>query len=58
VWTVDFEMPACKLYLLFICADAAQEKERKKKKSAAAHWCFKVCSPYSNEYLQTERVIF
>jgi hypothetical protein len=25
----DFETPACKLYLLFISADAAQEKEKK-----------------------------
>jgi hypothetical protein len=32
VWTVDFEMPVCKLYLLFISADAAQEKEKKEKK--------------------------
>jgi hypothetical protein len=40
-------MPVCKLYLLFISADAAQEKE-KREESAAAHWCFKVCSPYSN----------
>jgi hypothetical protein len=46
VWTVDFETPVCKLYLLFICADAAQEKE-KSEESAAGHWCFKVCSPYS-----------
>jgi hypothetical protein len=28
----------------FICADAAHQKD---KKSAAARWCFKVCSPYS-----------
>jgi hypothetical protein len=34
-------MPVCKLYLLFISANAAQEKE-KKRKSAPAHWCFKV----------------
>jgi hypothetical protein len=46
VWTVDFETPVCKLYLLFISADAAKEKE-KIEESAAAHWCFKVCSPYS-----------
>jgi hypothetical protein len=32
VWTVDFETPVCKLYLLFISADAAQEKEKKEKK--------------------------
>jgi hypothetical protein len=43
VWTVGFETPVCKLYLLFISANAAQEKE-KKEESAAAHWCFKVCS--------------
>jgi hypothetical protein len=29
---------------LFISADAAQEKDIKIK-SAAARWCFKVCSP-------------
>ncbi len=46
VWTVDFETPVCKLYLLFVSADAAQEKE-KREEIAAAHWCFKVCSPYS-----------
>jgi hypothetical protein len=34
-------MPACNF--LFISVDAAQEKE----KSAAAGWCFKVCSPYN-----------
>jgi hypothetical protein len=32
VWTVDFETPVCKLYLLFITADAAQEKEQKRRK--------------------------
>jgi hypothetical protein len=32
VWTVDFEMPVCKLYLLFISADAAQEIEKKQRK--------------------------
>jgi hypothetical protein len=32
VWTVDFERPVCKIYLLFISADAAQEKERKRRK--------------------------
>jgi hypothetical protein len=31
----------CTLYLLFITADAAKEKE-KKIKSAAASWCFQV----------------
>ncbi len=41
VSTVDFETPVCKLYLLFISADAAKEKE-KREKSAVAHWCFKV----------------
>jgi hypothetical protein len=45
VWTVDFETPLCKLYLLFISANAAQEKE-KREVSAAAQWCFKVYSPY------------
>jgi hypothetical protein len=44
VWTVDFETQVCQLYL-FISANAAQEKEE----SAAAHWGFKVYSPYSNE---------
>ena len=29
VWTVDFEMPVCKVYLLFISVDAANEKEKK-----------------------------
>jgi hypothetical protein len=29
VWTVDFETPVCKLYLLFLSANAAQEKEKK-----------------------------
>jgi hypothetical protein len=43
---VDFETLVCKLYLLFISADTAQEKE-KREESAAAHWCFKVFSPYS-----------
>jgi hypothetical protein len=28
----DFETPECKLYLLFLAADAAQEKEKKEKK--------------------------
>jgi hypothetical protein len=32
VWTVDFETPVCTLYLLFISANAAQEKEKKEKK--------------------------
>jgi hypothetical protein len=31
VWTVDFKMPVFKLYLLFISADAAQDKEKEKK---------------------------
>jgi hypothetical protein len=43
---VDFETLVCKLYLLFISADAAQEKEKKREESAAACWCFKVYSPY------------
>jgi hypothetical protein len=38
-----FEAPVCKLYLLLISADAAQEKE-KREESATAHWCFKVNS--------------
>jgi hypothetical protein len=33
--------------LLFKSAGAAQEKEKKREESAAAHWCFKVYSPYS-----------
>jgi hypothetical protein len=45
VWTVDFQMPVCKLYLLFISADASKEKE-KRVKSAAVCCCFKVSSPY------------
>jgi hypothetical protein len=28
VWTVDFETPVCKLYLMFISAESAKEKER------------------------------
>ncbi len=50
VWTVDFEAPVCKLYLLFFSADAAKEKEKKVllhtsvSKSAAhtviAHVCY------------------
>jgi hypothetical protein len=47
VWTVDFETPVCKIYLFFITADAAQEKE-KREESAAAQWCLKVCSPCSS----------
>jgi hypothetical protein len=43
---VDFETPLWKLCKLFITADVAKEKE-KKEENAAAHWCFKVCSPYS-----------
>jgi hypothetical protein len=31
---------------LFISADAAQGKENREE-NAAAHWCFKVCSPCS-----------
>jgi hypothetical protein len=31
LWTVGFETPVCKLYLLFISADAAQDKEKKEK---------------------------
>jgi hypothetical protein len=58
VWTVDFETPVCKLYLLFMSANAAQEKEKKRKKlllptgvsKSAAHWRYKVCSPYSNVF--------
>jgi hypothetical protein len=30
VWTVDFETPVCKFYLLFISAKPAKEKEKKK----------------------------
>jgi hypothetical protein len=29
---VDFETPVCKLYLLFISANTAQEKEKKRRK--------------------------
>jgi hypothetical protein len=32
VWMVDFEMPVCKHYLLFISADTSQEKGKKEKK--------------------------
>jgi hypothetical protein len=46
---VDFETPVCKIYYLFISADAAQE-EVKREESAAAHWCFEVYNPYINNY--------
>jgi hypothetical protein len=36
--------------LFFISADAAQEKEKKRETSAAACWCFEVCSPYSTSF--------
>jgi hypothetical protein len=32
VWIVDFETPVFKLYLLFISANAIQEKKKKEKK--------------------------
>jgi hypothetical protein len=32
VWTVDFEMPVCKLYFLFISADCCPRKRKKEKK--------------------------
>jgi hypothetical protein len=44
VWTVDFETPVCKLYFLFLSADAAPKKEE----SFAAYWCFKVYRPYNS----------
>jgi hypothetical protein len=31
VSTVDFEMPLCKLYLLFISANAAKKNKKEKK---------------------------
>jgi hypothetical protein len=31
VWMVDFETPVCKLYLLFLTADAAKQRKKKKK---------------------------
>jgi hypothetical protein len=31
LYAVDFETPVCKLYLLFLSANAAQEKEKKRK---------------------------
>jgi hypothetical protein len=37
---VEYETPAFKLYLLFIPAESAKEKKR--EKSAAVRWCFKV----------------
>ncbi len=36
VWTVDFETPVCKFYLLFISADAAQEKEKREESAAVS----------------------
>jgi hypothetical protein len=35
VWTVDFATPACKLYLLFISAKSAKEKEKRDGCAAA-----------------------
>jgi hypothetical protein len=32
---------------LFTSANAAQEKEKNKKRNISVQWCFKVCSPYS-----------
>jgi hypothetical protein len=32
---VDFETPVCKLYFLFVSADAAQEKEKREESAAA-----------------------
>jgi hypothetical protein len=32
VWTVDFETPVYKFYLLLISADAAKDKEKNKEK--------------------------
>jgi hypothetical protein len=32
VWTVDFETPMDKLYIMFISANAAKEKEKKRSK--------------------------
>jgi hypothetical protein len=46
VWTVDFDMPVSKLYLLFISANTTKEKD-KRDKITAARWCFKVCSQHS-----------
>jgi hypothetical protein len=40
VWAADFEVPACKKFFLPMPA------KKKISKSAAARWCFKVCSPY------------
>jgi hypothetical protein len=40
---VDFETSVRKLYLFL----PMLPKKKKKGKSAAACWCFKVCSPYS-----------
>jgi hypothetical protein len=37
---------------LFISADSAKEKE-KREESAAAHWYFKVCRPYSTYSLHS-----
>jgi hypothetical protein len=37
-------MPVSKLIVLFFSANVAKEKE-KERESAAARWCFKVCSP-------------
>jgi hypothetical protein len=35
VWTVDFETPVCKLYLLFLSA-MLPKKKKKREESAAA----------------------
>jgi hypothetical protein len=43
---LDFETPACKLYLFLISAKSAKEKG-KNRKSTAACWCFEVGSSFS-----------
>jgi hypothetical protein len=35
VWTVDFEMPVCKVHLLFISANTAYEKEKGEQSAPA-----------------------
>ena len=53
VWTVDFETPVCKLYLLFITANADQEKKEKKVlqptgvSKSVAHAVLTLCLPHN-----------
>jgi hypothetical protein len=54
VWTVDFETQVCQLYCLFL----PMLRKKKSEESAAALWCFKVCSPYSIFYGHFTCIVF